>query len=154
MKQKMEHYTKEDEAALVRTLLYLLRNQRRRSKETKELTREEVLTMFRLLWEHTDDITNQVPGVFTMSILLSLLRRCDYTKIDLSNDELRSIIVNEALHSTDDNLDIRLSEGAADMDTETFMENARWNYMSTRLMQLLLDMQMCPYQFDQDGRRR
>lgn len=150
----MEHYNKEDEAALVRTLLYLLRKQRRRAKATKETTKEEVLTMFWLLWEHTDDIANQVPGEFTMSILLSLLRRCDTTKIDLSNDELRGIIVNEALHSTDDNLDIRLSEGAADMDAEAFMENARWNYRPTRLMQLLLDMQMCPYQFDQDGRRR
>ena len=150
----MEHYTKEDEAALVRTLLYLLRNQRRRAKATKETTREEVLTMFRLLWEHTDDTDNQVPSEFTMSVLLSLVRRCDFTKIDLSNDELRSIIVNEALHSTDDNLDIRLSEGAENMDTETFMEQARWNYRPTRLMQLLVDMQMCPYQFDQEGRRR
>lgn len=138
----------------MRTLLYLLRNQRRRVKATKETTREEVLTMFWLLWEQTDDIDNQVPGEFTMSILLSLVRRCDYTKIDLSNDEMRDIIVNEALHSTDDNLDIRLSEGAEDMDTETFMENARWNYRPTRLMQLLVDMQMCPYRFDQDGRRR
>jgi hypothetical protein len=150
----MEHYNKEDEAALVRTLLYLLRNQRRRAKATKETTREEVLTMFWLLWEQTDDIDNQVPGEFTMSVLLSLVRRCDFTKIDLSNDELRDIIVNEALHSTDDNLDIRLSEDAENMDTETFMENARWNYRPTRLMQLLVDMQMCPYQFDQDGRRR
>jgi hypothetical protein len=150
----MEHYNKEDEAALVRTLLYLLRNQRRRAKVTKETTREEVLTIFRLLWEHTDDIDNQVPGEFTMSVLLSLVRRCDFSKIDISNDELRNIIVKEALHSTDDNLDIRLSEGAEDMDTETFMENARWNYRSTRLMQLLVDMQMCPYQFDQEGRRR
>jgi hypothetical protein len=89
-----------------------------------------------------------------MSVLLSLVRRCDFSKIDISNDELRNIIVKEALHSTDDNLDIRLSEGAEDMDTETFMENARWNYRSTRLMQLLVDMQMCPYQFDQEGRRR
>ena len=150
----MEHYNKEDEAALVRTLLYLLRNQRRRAKATKETTREEVLTIFRLLWEHTDDIANHVPGEFTMSVLPSLVRRCDFSKIDLSNDELRNIIVNEALHQTDDNLDIRLSEGAEDMDTETFMENARWNYRSTRLMQLLVDMQMCPYQFDQEGRRR
>jgi len=150
----MEYYTKEDEAALVRTLLYLLRNQRRRAKATKETTREEVLTMFRLLWEHTDDTDNQVPSEFTMSVLLSLMRRCDYTKIDLSNDELRSIIVNEALHPTDDNLDIRLSEGAEDMDTLAFMEHARWNYRPTRLMQLLFDMQMCPYQFDQEGRMR
>lgn len=149
----MEHYNKEDEAALVRTLLYLLRNQRRRVKATKESTREEVLTILWLLWEQTDDIANQVPGEFTISILLSLLRRCDFTKIDLSNDELRNIIVNEALHSTDDNLNIRLSEGAEDMDTETFMENARWNYRPTRLMQLLVDMQMYPYRFDQDGRR-
>lgn len=81
----MEHYNKEDEAALVRTLLYLLRNQRRRVKATKESTREEVLTLFWLLWEQTDDIANQVPGEFTLSILLSLLRRCDFTKIDLSN---------------------------------------------------------------------
>lgn len=152
--KNMEHYNKEDEAALVRTLLYLLRNQRRRAKATKETTREEVLTMFRLLWEQTDDIDNQVPGEFTMSVLLSLVRRCDFNKIYLSNDELRDIIVNEALHSTDDNLDIRLSEGAENMDTETFMENARWNYRPTRLMQLLVDMQMCPYRFDQDGRRR
>jgi hypothetical protein len=150
----MEHYNKEDEAALVRTLLYLLRNQRRRAKATKETTREEVLTMFWLLWEQTADTDNQVPGEFTMSVLLSLVRRCDFTKIDLSNDELRDIIVNEALHSTDDNMDIRLSEGAENMDTEAFMENARWNYRPTRLMQLLVDMQMCPYQFDQDGRRR
>lgn len=150
----MEHYIKEDEAALVRTLLYLLRNQRRRAKATKETTREEVLSIFWLLWEHTDDITYQVPGEFTMSVLLSLVRRCDFTKIDLGNDELRDIIVNEALHSTDDNLDIRLSEGAEDMDAETFMENARWNYRPTRLVQLFVDMQMYPYRFDQDGRRQ
>ena len=150
----MEHYNKEDEAALVRTLLYLLRNQRRRSKATKETTRDEVLTMFWLLCEHTDDIDNRVPGEFTMSVLLSLVRRCDFSKIDLSNDELRNIIVNEALHSTDDNLDIRLSEGAENMDTEAFMDKARWNYRPTRLMQLLLDMQMYPYRFDQDGMRR
>lgn len=149
----MENYNKEDEAALVRTLLYLLRNQRRRAKATKETTREEVLTLFWLLWELTDNIDNQVPGEFTMSILLSLLRRCDFTKIDLSNDELKDIIVNEALHSTDDNLDIRLSEGAENMGTKAFMESARWNYRPTRLMRLLLDMQMYPYEFGQDGRR-
>ena len=149
----MEHYNQEDEAALVRTLLYLLRNQRRKAKATKETTKEEVLMMFWLLWEHTDDIGNPVPSEFTMSVLLSLVRRCDFTKIDLSNDELRSIIVNEALHPTDDNLIIRLSEGAENMDTLAFMEKARWNYKPTRLMQLLLDIQMCPYRFDQDGRR-
>ena len=150
----MEHYNKEDEAALVRTLLYLLRNQRRRAQATRETTREDVLKMFWLLWEHTDDIDYQVPSEFTMSVLLSLVRRCDFTKIDLSNDELRSIIVNEALHPTDDNLIIRLSEGAEDMDTRIFMEHARWNYRPTRMMQLLFDMQMCPYEFGQDGRRR
>ncbi len=138
----------------MRTLLYLLRNQRRRAQATKEATRKEVLTILWLLWEYTDDTDNHVPSEFTMSVLLSLVRRCYFTKIDLSNDELRSIIVNEALHSTDDNLDIRLSEGAENMDTETFMEQARWNYRPTRLMQLLVDMQMCPYQFDQEGRRR
>lgn len=149
----MEHYNQEDEAALVRTLLYLLRNQRRKAKATKETTKEEVLMMFWLLCEHTDDICNPVPSEFTMSVLLSLVRRCDFTKIDFSNDELRNIIVNEALHPTDDNLIIRLSEGAENMDTLAFMEKARWNYKPTRLMQLLFDMQMCPYRFDQDGRR-
>ena len=139
---------KEETKALVRLVRHMQQLQRQIAKPTREdATDEEVLTLFRLLWEWTPTPDQTLPGKHMVENLVGLMRGCEAREYCyISKQDVARIILEESKKMLGH---VILNKDADKMTDVQLYEDGKWNYKPTPLVELLWDMQANPNKFSE-----
>ena len=145
---------KEETKALVRLVRHMQQMQRQIAKPTQNgATDEEVLTLFRLLWEWTPTPNHALPSKHVIENLVGLMRGCEVHEYGyISKQDVARIIREENKKNAEEQKllgYIILNKDADKMTDAQLYEDGKWNYKPTPLVELLWNMQTNPDKFSE-----
>lgn len=143
---------KEETKALVRLVRHMQQLQRQIAKPTQnDATDEEVLTLFRLLWEWTPTPNHALPSKHVVENLVGLMRGCEaHEYCYISRQDVARIIREESKKNAEEQAVLScviLNKDAGKMTDVQLYGDGKWNYKPTPLVELLWEMQAYPDKF-------